>query len=218
MDTRACIFDMDGVLIDSGAHHRSAWQALVRELEASPSDPEFWRFGIGRRADDALPLILGRPLDASETAALAARKRALYAEFSRQGTQVVPGVVEFVRELERLAVPRAVATSATRPDVEALLGALDLLARFQAVVTAEDVLRGKPAPDVYLEAARRLDAPPACCLVFEDSTAGVAAARAAGMRVVGITTAHPAGELEGAGAEAAAADFRGLRWTRLARR
>jgi HAD superfamily hydrolase (TIGR01509 family) len=218
MVTLACIFDMDGVLIDSGAHHRSAWQTLAKELGVRPADPEFWRLGIGRRSEDALPLILGRPIGEAELRGLARRKRELYADFSRHGTQAVGGVVEFVGALARQGVPRAVGTSATRPDVDALLGELGLLDRFDAVVTAEDVTRGKPDPQVYLEAARRLRVEPTRCLVFEDSTSGIAAARAAGMRAVGVTTSYPAAELIGAGAESALADFRGVEWTSFVRR
>jgi beta-phosphoglucomutase family hydrolase len=210
--TRACIFDMDGVLIDSGAHHRRAWQALVQELGVKPLDPEFWRLSIGRRAEDAVPLILGRAMPVAEARQLAQRKRELYGEFSRHGTEPVEGVVAFIDELTRLGVPRAVGTSATRPDVDALLGELELLTRFDAVVTAEDVTRGKPDPQVYLEAARRLAVAPADCLVFEDAVSGVHAARAAGMRAIGVTTAHTGAELTAAGAEAAIDDFRQAHW------
>ena len=66
--TSTCIFDMDGVLIDSGAHHRSAWQALLDELGVAP-DPEFWRLTIGRPAEEAVPLLLGKPLPSSEAGA-----------------------------------------------------------------------------------------------------------------------------------------------------
>jgi HAD superfamily hydrolase (TIGR01509 family) len=117
-----------------------------------------------------------------------------------------------VEELSRLGVPAAVATSARRADVTRLLGALGLLPRFAAIVTAEDVARGKPDPEVYLLAARKLDAPPTRCLVFEDSTVGVEAARRAGMRVIGVTTAHAEAELLGAGAERAITNFEELRW------
>jgi HAD superfamily hydrolase (TIGR01509 family) len=209
---------MDGVLIDSGAHHRRAWQALVEELGVKPLDPEFWRLSIGRRAEDAVPLILGRPLPLDEARRLAQRKRELYGEFSRHGTETVPGVVDFIDQLARLGVPRAVGTSATRPDVDALLGELGLLGRFDAVVTAEDVTRGKPDPQVYLEAARRLAVAPPECVVFEDAVSGVQAARTAGMRAIGVTTAHTRAELTAAGAEDAIDDFRAARWSTFAPR
>ena len=214
--TSTCIFDMDGVLIDSGAHHRSAWRALLDELGIQ-AEPEFWRLTIGRPAEEAVPLLLGRRMPSSEARRLALRKRDLYAGFAARGLLSVPGVAEFVGTLVRLGVPRAVGTSATRGDVENLLGALALRPHFEIIVTAEDVRFGKPDPEVYLECARRLGAPPAVCLVFEDSLVGVQAARSAGMRAIGVTTAHTAEELLGAGAEDTIADFEGLEWESIAR-
>jgi sugar-phosphatase len=87
-----------------------------------------------------------------------------------------------------------------------------MLEHFTVVVSAEDVTRGKPDPEVYLRAAQRLGAEPGRCLVFEDSLAGVQAARAAGMRVVGLATAHAEEELLAAGAARVIADFEGCPW------
>jgi beta-phosphoglucomutase len=216
--TNTCIFDMDGVLIDSGAHHRKAWRALLDELGVEPADPQFWRVTIGRPAEEAVPLLLGRRVEPAEARRLALRKRELYASLAAPGLQSVPGVLPFVDGLARRGVPRAVGTSATRGDVEHLLGALGLRRYFDVVVTADDVKLGKPSPDVYLESARRLGASPAVCLVFEDSLVGVEAARRAGMRAIGVTTAHTADELCRAGAESAIADFEGLEWDAIARR
>src|SRR5262252_4868162 len=118
--TTACIFDMDGVLIDSGAHHRSAWGALLDELGVTPTQREFWRLTIGRPAEEAVPLVLGRSVSAAEARRLALRKRELYTEFSGQGLRPVPGVAGFVGALARDRVPRAVGTSASRHDVDSL--------------------------------------------------------------------------------------------------
>ena len=211
--TSACIFDMDGVLIDSGAHHRSAWRALLDELGVVPARPDFWRLTIGRPAEEAVPLVLGRRVSAAEARRLALRKRELYTEFSSQGLRPIPGVQDFVGALARGGVPRAVGTSASRGDVDSLLGSLGLLRYFDVIVTAEDVRLGKPDPAVYLEAARQIGERPAVCVVFEDSLVGVHAARRAGMRAIGVTTAHTADELHEAGAEATIADFEGVEWS-----
>ena len=109
-------------------------------------------------------------------------------------------------------MPRAVATSASRHDADRLLGRTGLRDRFEVVVTAEDVRRGKPDPEVYLLAARGLGLPPAHCLVFEDAVVGVQAARSAGMRVIGVSTAHSETELRAAGAERAVEHFEGVTW------
>lgn len=207
----AVVFDMDGVLIDSGAHHRAAWAALCADLGVTPP-PEFWRLTLGRPAEEAVQLLLGRALSPEEARALSSRKRRHYAQSSRRGILPVAGVAAFVAQLERAGVARAVATSATREDLERLLGAVGLRSHFPVVVTAEDVQRGKPDPEVYARAALGLGVPAASCLVFEDAPVGVQAARGAGMRVIGVTTAHAAGELMAAGAEETIPDFQGLCW------
>ena len=216
--SEAAIFDMDGVLIDSGAHHRRAWRALLDELGAEPAHPEFWRLTIGRPSEEAIPLLLGRAVSERETRHLAKRKRDLYVELARRGLETVPGAPAFVEALGRLGVPRAVGTSASRYDCERLLADLGLRRHFDVIVTADDVTLGKPDPEVYLLAARRLGAAAAACVVFEDSVVGVEAARRAGMWAIGVTTAHTADELRAAGAEAAIGDFEGLEWPTIARR
>jgi beta-phosphoglucomutase len=216
--TEACIFDMDGVLIDSGAHHRAAWRALLRELGEEPAHPEFWRLTIGRPSEEAMPLILGRRVTDHEAYRLARRKRDLYTDLSRGGLVSVPGVRDFVTALSRLGVPRAVGTSASRFDVDRLLAGVGLRRHFDVIVTADDVTLGKPDPEVYELAAARLEIAPEACLVFEDSLVGVEAARRAGMRVVGVSTAHSEAELIAAGAERAIADFEDVEWRSLASR
>jgi HAD superfamily hydrolase (TIGR01509 family) len=209
---------MDGVLIDSGAHHRQAWRALLAELGAEPADPEHWRLTIGRPSEEAIPLLLGRRVSGAEARRLARRKRDLYQERAQAGLEPVPGVREFLESLARLGVPRAVGTSASRWDAERLLDDLGLLRHFDIVVTADDVLLGKPDPEVWTQAARRLKAAPAHCVIFEDSVVGVQAARRAGMRAVGVTTAHSDAELRAAGAERTIPHFQGLVWSSIARR
>jgi HAD superfamily hydrolase (TIGR01509 family) len=214
----AAIFDLDGVLVDSGVWHRAAWQALLAELGVEASRPDWWRLTIGRPSEEALPLLLGRTLTSVEAARLARRKRDLYAGLSGQGLRAVPGAPAFVQRLERRGVARAVGTSASRRDALRMLEAVGLGSRFTVVITAEDVERGKPDPEVYTLAARRLDVASGSCVVFEDSVVGIEAARRAGMRAVGVTTAYGEEELRAAGAGTVIADFEGLRWEAIARR
>ena len=164
--TRGVIFDMDGVLIDSGAHHREAWRALLDELGVAPAQPDYWRLTIGRPGNEAVPLLLGHPLSSSEAMRLADRKHDLYQQLARHGLPAVPGVIAFVDEVAAAGIPRAVATSASRVDVHRLLGRVGLRDRFDAVVTAEDVRFGKPDPEVYLLAADSIGVPSVQCLVF----------------------------------------------------
>jgi beta-phosphoglucomutase len=210
-DARGVIFDMDGVLIDSGAHHRDAWRLLLGDIGVEPP-PDYWRLTIGRPAEEAVPLLLGRAVARDEAAALARRKRELYTRLTARGMVAIPGAAGFVASLARLGVPRAVATSATRRDADALLAEIGLRQYFETIVTVEDVHWGKPNPEVYLKAAAGISLPPRACLVFEDSLVGIHAARNAGMRVIGVTTAHSGRELLGAGAERVIEDFQGFAW------
>jgi HAD superfamily hydrolase (TIGR01509 family) len=209
---------MDGVLIDSGAHHRHAWRMLLDEMGAEPADPEHWRLTIGRPSEEAIPLLLGRRVSDAEARRLARRKRDFYQARAQTGLDPVLGVREFLESLEELGVPCAVGTSASRWDAERLLDDLGLLRFFDAMVTADDVMLGKPDPEVWVQVARRLRVPVARCVVFEDAPVGIQAARAAGMRAIGVTTAHRDDELIAAGASLTIPDFRGLEWSRIAPR
>ncbi|HEV8641923.1 MAG TPA: HAD family phosphatase [Methylomirabilota bacterium] len=211
MASAGVVFDMDGVLVDSGAYHRAAWQALLAELGV-PLPPEFWRCTIGRPAEEAVARLLGRALSPAQARDLGRRKHEHYERLAGQALPAIPGAPKFVETLVRSGVPRAVASSARRADVIRLLGDLGLLRHFEIVVTADDVRQGKPDPEVYVRAARGLRIPPDECLVFEDSLVGVQAARGAGMRVIGIATAHTEAELLGAGAERVIANFEGCAW------
>lgn len=212
---RAALFDMDGVLVDNKLFHREAWRRLAREEGFALTDPEFWRQAIGRPVEEAVPLVLGRPVPAAEAMRLAQRKTALYHELADGHAAPVAGVVEFVRALAAAGVPRALATSAVAESAARILEGLGLAAAFPVQVTAGQVVRGKPDPEVYLTAAARLGVPPAACVVFEDAVVGVEAARRAGMAVVGLTTAHADAELRDAGAIWTAPDFTGLAWAAL---
>jgi beta-phosphoglucomutase len=214
---QALIFDMDGVLLDSGAWHRAAWEALLTELGESPPQPDYWRLTIGRPSEEAIPLLLGRRVPDWEAYQLARRKRDHYARLSRQGPRAVAGVADFVSDLARRRVPLAVGTSASSYDVDHLLRGIGLLHHFPVVVTADDVTYGKPDPEVYMLAARRLRAEPALCLVFEDSVVGIHAARAAGMRAIGVATAYSPEELHAAGAERVIDHFEGFGWDSIGR-
>ena len=207
----AVVFDMDGVLIDSGAHHRAAWRALLNELGIEPAG-DFWRLTIGRPAEEAVPLLLGVDVSPEEAWRLATRKRDHYVAFARRGVQAVAGVGRFVETVADAGIPCAVATSASRHDVDRLLLALGFARCFRAIVTSEDVRMGKPDPEVYMRAAEALGVSPRRCLAFEDSVVGIHAACGAGMAVVGVTTAYTDHELSAAGAVRTIPSFEGLGW------
>ncbi len=191
------IFDWDGVLVDSSAHHERSWEMLAAET-GYRLPPDHFRRGFGMKNEQIIPELLGWTRDPEEIRRLSLRKEELFRKNVRRGgIAPLPGVREWLERLDRAGIPRIIASSTHRENIETILR-LTGMDGFRGIVSAEDVQRGKPAPDVFLLAAARLGLPPARCVVFEDAPVGLAAARAAGMRVVAVTTTNPAEALKDA--------------------
>jgi beta-phosphoglucomutase family hydrolase len=182
-DFDAYIFDCDGTLADTMPLHYRAWCAALKQHNAEFPEALFYELGgvPTERIVEILNERHGHSMPVRETAAL---KDNLFAQLIPQTLPIEP-VVELVHQFHG-DKPLAVASGGTREIVTKILDALGILKKFEAIVTAEDYRRGKPAPDPFLEAARQLGVPPARCLVFEDTPAGIAAAEAAGMQWVRV--------------------------------
>lgn len=202
----AAVFDWDGVILDSSRHHEESWERLARET-GQPLPAGHFRRGFGRRNIEIMRDMLGWSRDLEEIDQLSRRKEELYREVVQDwGIDPLPGVEVWLERLARAGVPCGIGSSTEEKNVRLGLEKLGLGKYFQVAVTAEHVNRGKPAPDVFLEVARRLGVEAGRCVVFEDAPAGVEAGRAAGMKVVGVTTTHPGGHLEGVWREVARLD------------
>jgi len=153
----------------------------------------------GKRNRDIFPVLFGRALADEELRSYADEKEGLYRELSRGRLVALSGLDRLLERLHARSIPVAVATSAPPENVRHTLADLGLDARLDRVVRADEVPRGKPHPDVFLAAARLLGVPPAECVAFEDAPAGVAAAKAAGMTCVGVTTSFTASALAAMG-------------------
>ena len=189
-ECRAVIFDLDGVLVDSAAYVEEQWRrwAIARGLSPEP----FLRFCHGRRALETIQLAAPHLDAAAEVAALVPDE-----ESAREALHPVAGASHLLQALP--AGSWAVATSGTRSGATERLTNAGLQVP-GVLVCAEDVLHGKPSPDVYLVAAAGLGVSPADCVVLEDAPAGIQSARAAGMRVVALTTTHQLEDLPAADA------------------
>lgn len=202
----AAVFDWDGVILDSSRHHEESWERLAKEA-GKLLPHEHFRKGFGRRNIEIMRDMLGWSQDLKEIDRLSRRKEEHYREVVEEwGIDPLPGVRPWLERLSEAGVPCGIGSSTEAKNVEVGLKKLGLGKFFQTAVTAEHVQRGKPAPDVFLEVSRRLQVEPARCVVFEDAPAGVEAGRAAGMKVVGVTTTHPGGQLEGVSREVARMD------------
>jgi beta-phosphoglucomutase len=203
----AVLFDLDGVVADSAPLHHQVWADFLRAhgLGATAEDV---RRADGRRAAEFLAEVFPTPLSAAELERLAAEREALYRQrLSTAELRPVPGLTNFLTGLQALGVPRVLATSAGRPSAEAALHRLGLVEAFNASLTASDVARGKPDPEVYVKAAAAVGVAPQRCLVAEDALAGVRAAKAAGATCLAVTTTAAAEDLRAAGADYISVDF-----------
>ena len=195
----AVIWDVDGVLIDSGEQHRRAWEQLAREEGLLYSDAAFWAT-FGMRNADIFPRMFGVSGPPERIIALGDRKEAIYRALLAQDAAPLPGAKELLAALHAAGYRQALGSSAPPANLEAIISLLGIASFLNAIVSGEQVARGKPAPDIFLTAAERLNIPPTRCLVIEDAPAGVAATHAGGMRCLAV---RRAGQPDAPGLDAA---------------
>jgi beta-phosphoglucomutase len=192
----ALIFDFDGVLADTEALHYAAYQAVLADIGLELSLAEYFEHCLGlpdRECLTAVCVRAGQAPDAADIGTLLACKRARFAQLA-QSAALYPGVVPILRRLHQ-RFPLAIASGAFRDEIETILERAGVRALFAAVVGADDVRAGKPAPDPFLQAVHRLNAAGARltaaeCVAIEDSPRGITAAHAAGMRCIAVTTSY----------------------------
>ena len=185
--TGAVLWDLDGTLVDSAEQHWRAWVETMAAERASITREQF-QATFGQRNDSFVPAWLGSRATPADVVRVSDAKEARYRELVREnGLTPLPGAAAWLQRLAARGWKQAVASSAPRPNVDAMIAALGLEAWFQTIVAAEDVRRGKPDPEVFLTAAARLGVEPARAIVVEDAAAGIAAGRRAGMRTIGIS-------------------------------
>ena len=188
-EKRAFIFDMDGTLVDNMHFHAEAWGKMLAENGVEINAHDFLVKTAGRTNREILRTIF-EGLSEERITELALRKEAVYRELFTPERAPIKGAVEFLEAARQLDIKMAVATAAPIANMEFILDGLDLRKYFQAIVTAADVLRGKPDPEIFLKSAEKLAVEPKNCLVFEDAVGGFQAAHLAGMRSIGIATVN----------------------------
>lgn len=207
MQYRAVLFDMDGVVIDTEAAVTAFWERLAARHGVTLTPADYDTTIYGRPLGQTLDVLFPR-LTEAERAAVSAE--ALDYE-TNQAYIAMPGVVDLLRALREKDIPAALVTSGERFKVAEVFRQLEIGGLFAAVVTAEDVPKGKPHPACYQLGAQRLGTPAARCVAFEDSISGVQAAAGAGTICIGVRPARTAAPLLAAGARGVIPDFSAAR-------
>ncbi len=182
----AVIWDVDGTLVDTAELHFQAWLALMRQLGTPFPRAEF-AATFGLRNPDIIHQLFGTQFTDLEVAELGDRKETLYRAAARQhGVALLPGARALLEGLRAAGFKQAIGSSAPRENLDLILRLTDAKHFFQAIVSVEDIQRGKPDPQVFQVAADKLGEVYDHCLVLEDAVAGVQAAKAAGMRCIAV--------------------------------
>ncbi|PWK25139.1 beta-phosphoglucomutase [Arcicella aurantiaca] len=190
-NTKACLFDLDGVIVDTAVYHFQAWRRLANELGFDFTEHQNEQLkGISRM--ESLELILGWgnvTLSEEEKVAWATRKNAWYLDLVMQMTpdEVLKGVPEFLTSLRADNIKIALGSASKNSKL--ILERINMLDYFDAIIDGNNITKGKPDPQVFLMGAEATDCKPEECVVFEDAVAGVQAGKAGGMKVIGVGSA-----------------------------
>ncbi len=190
----AVLWDMDGVIVDTAPYHFAAWQHVFGKRGVNFTLAEFKRL-FGRRNETIIPGVLNESVSAAEIAAITKEKETIFRRLGRNKIKPFPGAVDLIKHLAQRRVKMALVSSTPARNIEVVLCSLGIAGFFQTVISGEDVTKGKPDPEGFLLAAERLGVRPDNCVVIEDSTAGVSAAKRAGMSCVAITNTRPRSKL-----------------------
>jgi beta-phosphoglucomutase len=184
----AVVWDLDGVIADTAAYHYLAWRDVFKERGVVYTKEKFMPY-FGRRHDTIIKSVLG-DVPPEELDAITEEKQRNYRRRVADNIRAMPGVVTLMKSLYEYGIKSAIASSAVPENIEIILQGLGIADCFQAIVHGMEVKEGKPSPQIFLLAAKKLKVPPGNCVVIEDAIAGVAAARRAGMKCIAVTNSH----------------------------
>jgi beta-phosphoglucomutase len=191
------IFDLDGVLVDTGWAHKQSWYDLAGKEGFDMSDGFFYKT-FGMRNDLIIPMLAGQGASSEEVERLSQWKEERYRELVAEKLTLPLGVGELLGDLKGSGFLLAVGSSAPKANLDLVLERVKIRNYFDAYVSGEEVVEGKPAPETFIKAAQKLGLSPDNCVVVEDAVQGVEAGKAAGMPVVAVTTTRDRSDLSAA--------------------
>jgi beta-phosphoglucomutase family hydrolase len=186
---RAVLWDLDGVIADTGRYHCLAWQEIFTPMGIDFTEEHFIKH-FGQRNDTIIRDSVGKTISKEKLEDIASRKEKAYRHLVADNIQALPGAVDLLKALEKNEIPSAIASSAPLENVSVILKGLGIEGLFKAIACGREVTEGKPSPQIFLKAAEKLATSPADCLVIEDAVTGVAGAKRAGMKCVAVTNSH----------------------------
>ncbi len=189
-EAKAVIWDMDGVIADTAFYHLKAWQEVFQKRGVTFTEEDF-RYNFGQRNDSIIRNALGEETSQDEIDAIASEKEENFRQRVRHNLKPLPGAIKLITSLTKHGFKMALASSAPMENIQLVIGGLGIKNSFQAIVSGREVTDGKPSPQGFLLAAKKLGVEPENCIVIEDAVAGVAAAKRAGMHCLAITNTHP---------------------------
>ena len=185
----AVLWDLDGVIADTKVYHFRAWQEILGRKGLDFTEEQF-RDYFGRRNDTIVRDTLGDDISRDELTVIIAEKEVCFRQNIANRIEALPGALELIRALEDSKIKTALASSADPDNLRLVIQSLGIEHCFQAIAYGKEVAEGKPSPDVFLLAAKKLEVVPQNCVVIEDAVAGVTGAKRAGMKCVAVANSH----------------------------
>lgn len=188
MKINACIFDLDGVIVDTARYHYLAWRRLARELgfDFSPEHNERLK-GVSRmKSLEILLEVGGIKLSGDKIEEAANKKNAWYVDYISTLTpdDILPGVLNFIQDIDKYGIKKAIGSASKNAGI--ILRRLQIEKLFDVVIDGNRITKAKPDPEIFLLAAKELETEPGECMVFEDARSGIEAAKAGGMYAIGV--------------------------------
>jgi beta-phosphoglucomutase len=190
LGSKAVIWDMDGVIVNTTLYHLKAWQITLQKRGVNFSEYNFKKT-FGQRNDTIIKSTLGEGIAPHEIESISREKELNFRGMIGYRIQSLPGVIELITSLNNSGFPMALASSAPIENIELVISSLGINDYFQSIICDNDVAEGKPSPQVFLLAAERLRVEPGDCVVIEDAVTGVTAAKRAGMFCLAVASTHP---------------------------
>ena len=188
------IWDMDGVLVDTGEFHFQSWMHTLPDY-GIPFSREIFNRTFGMNNESILKLLMGADFNPQTIIKISDNKEANYRRAIRGKVRTLPGVLPLLNSIKDANIPQAIGSSGPQENIDAVVAELGLNFYFQALISAAQI-PSKPDPTVFLTAAQKINAPPSHCVVIEDAIVGLEAAHRAEMKCVAVTTTNPAEALK----------------------